>query len=149
MKKNILTIDDFSPRESTFVLTSAPDAPITLTPFSLRVRSWAMATFGADKLKDIFEKQKIEEIAKIAFFMLKDKTRFKSFDDFQEAILTPRDHLALITAVLGSVGISEPKLEEIRKAIEPKKDAGEKKPDPKQERPKSKKNSIGAKSSTK
>jgi hypothetical protein len=136
-----LRLQDLSPKETTFFLSTQPDKTFTLCRWSLRVRAWAMDKYTPEGLKDIFEKQKIVEIADMAFFMLKEEGAFISQDDFLDAICTIQDQINLITALLGAVGIGEPEIEKINAAFEKAKT-----PNPNQPSPKSKK--TGAKSLT-
>lgn len=46
-----------------------------------------------------------------------DKTRFKSFDEFLECVQTTQDILNLSMALLGTIGLSEPIIEEMRKEL--------------------------------
>ncbi len=118
MKNFPLNLDDLVPREVTFTLSDDANKPITLGRWSLRVRAWATEKYTPEGLKEIFEKQKIEEIADMAFFMLKDKTQFSNKDAFMEAIVTIRDQITVIKALLGTVGIGEPEIEKLTKSAE-------------------------------
>ena len=118
MKNFPLNLDDLVPREVTFALSDAPNKQITLGRWSLRVRAWATEKSTPEGLKEIFEKQKIEEIADMAFFMLKDKTQFQNKDAFMEAIVTIRDQITVIKSLLATVGIGEPEIEKLTKAAE-------------------------------
>lgn len=114
-----LNIEDLVPKETTFTLGRGDTArSLILAPWSLRVRSWAQKKYGPAELKNIFEKQKIEEIAEIAFFMLKEPKPFETLDAFMDAVQSPRDQLNLIKGLLGAVGIGEPEMEKITKAVE-------------------------------
>jgi len=142
MEQIPLNLMDLVPKETTFILSTHPDKSFTLCRWSLRVRAWATAKYTPEGLKEIFEKQKIEEIADLAFFMLKDKEIFKTKDEFLDAISTIQDQINVIMALLGAVGIGEPEVKKIIKAV----DAGAKTVDDILK--KSPKRKIGAKSST-
>jgi hypothetical protein len=125
---------DLAPKETTFTVSGC-DKPLTLCKWSLRVRQWAKDKYGAEKLKAIFEMQDIDEIADIAWFMLKDdcKDIFKGDKaNFLDAISSMRDNLSLIKALLAAIGIGEPEIEQINQAL---KDSGGP-PDPNDQSPK-------------
>lgn len=136
-----LSLEDLKPQEALFELSTKPGQKLTLCRWSLRVRSWALKTYGGPEgLKQIFELQKIEEIAQMAFFMLKEKEQFPAgFDDFADSICGPIDEVAVIKALLSSIGIGEPELQKINDSM---KGAP---PPPNAQSPKKK---IGAKSLT-
>ena len=134
---------DLVPKETIFELSTLPGKKYTLCRWSLRVRTWATAKFTSQGLKEIFEQQKIEEIADMAFFMLKEKEEFKTKDDFLDAISSMQDQYNIILALLGAVGIGEPEMKKINAAA--KKEEMEVTPNPLVVRPKKK---TGAKSST-
>lgn len=120
MKNLPLKLEDLVPKETTFVLESDEykDQKFTLCRWSLRVRVWATDKYTSAGLKIIFEQQKIEEIADMAWFMLKDKAPFKDQKDlFLDAIVTIRDQIAVIKALLGAVGIGEPEIEKITASV--------------------------------
>jgi len=143
MKAMPLNLADLVPKETTFTLSTQPDKTFTLCRWSLRVRAWAIEKHGSEGLKDIFENQKIDEIADMAFFMLKDKTEFKTKDEFLDSVSSVQDQVNVIKALLGAVGIGEPEMQKIQKEIDKNitKSAPE---NPLKKSPKK----IGAKSST-
>lgn len=140
MKIN-LTLEDLNPQDTLLKLSSHPE-PILLERWSLYVRSWAMKRFGAEGLQRILREQIIEDVSELTWFMIKDKSLFPTHGDFMRAVVTQFDQIAVLTALLGAVGIGEPKLQEIRAAM---KKASEKPDAPKRSAPV---NKIGAKSST-
>lgn len=118
MDKIPLNIADLVPKETTFVLSSFPEKAFTLCRWSLRIRAWATSKYTTEGLRNIFQYQKIEEIADMAFFMLKEKDHFgNSLDSFMENIVTLQDQIAIITALLGAVGIGEPEIEKINQSV--------------------------------
>ena len=137
MKTLPLTLDDLNPKEATFELSTVPQK-LTLCRWSLRVRAWAIGHYGGERLAEIFKSQNLIEMGAISYYMLKENELFPTLDSFLDAICTPRDHLNMITAMLGTLGIAEPKIEEIREVM----NAPKPKPQPKR------KKRIGAKSST-
>lgn len=118
MDKMPLNLADLVPKETTFSLSTQPNKIYTLCRWSLRVRAWAIEKYGHNGLKEIFEQQKIDEIADMAFFMLKEKDAFKTKDDFLDAISSVRDQVEIIKALLGAVGIGEPELKEIETVVQ-------------------------------
>lgn len=141
-----IRLEDLVPKETAFELSQMPGQKLTLCRWSLRVRAWATAKYTPQGVKDIFEQQKIEEIADMAFFMLKEKDVFGGLDSFLDNIITIQDQIAVIKALLGAVGIGEPEIQQISEAVG---DPGKaKKVDPTDPKPKAPKKKIGAKSLT-
>ncbi len=81
------------------------------------MRSWATAKYTPQGVKEIFEKQKIEEIADMAYFMLKEKELLTTKEEFLEQICTVRDQVNVIKALLAAVGIGEPEIKKIDDAL--------------------------------
>lgn len=142
MEKLPFDLMDLVPRETTFTLSTLPDKPLTLCRWSLRVRAWASAKYTPEGLQNIFKTMKIEEIAEMAFFMLKEKDQFKSKDDFLDLIASMKDQFAVINALLGAVGIGEPEMKAVKEQLAK---SAKESPDPLAKSPKKR---IGAKSST-
>lgn len=117
-----LNIIDLVPKETAFSLSTFPDRTFTLCRWSLRVRAWAMEKYSSEELKEIFSGIKINEIADIAYFMLKEKDFFKTKDDFLDAISSTQDSVNIITALTGSIGIGEPEIKQIQESIDAGKD---------------------------
>lgn len=152
MEKFPLNLHDLVPREMAFNLSTIENE-LHLCRWSLRVRAWATAKYTPEGLRDIFEKQQIEEIADMVWFMLKDDDK-KLFGNeknvFLDNVVTMQDQINIIKALLGSVGIGEPEIKQISKSMEA---AGVKvetaeKADPADPKSKAPKKKIGAKSST-
>lgn len=147
MKNLPLTLSDLKPAEAVFKLSTLPNTELTLCRWSLRVRGWAVDKFGAENLQSIFEKQKIQEIAEIAWYMLKEKSLFSDdkelqpFDKFLDSISTIQDQISLVKALLYTIGIGEPEIEKISKSLEGN-------PNPNPPSPNPAKRKIGAKSLT-
>lgn len=108
-----LKLEDLQPREATFSLSEHPDKPFVLKKLSLATQVWLRDRFGADKIKGIFENQSLPEISEIAFHLLKDKTVTPTLESLQEAVVTQADRIALIKALLQTVGISQPVLDKL------------------------------------
>ena len=122
MGKPTFDLSTLVPKESSFSLGLFPSKKFTLCHWSLRVRAWAVEKFTSEGLKEIFEKVKIGEIAELAWYMLKDEDK-KVFenqcDKFLDAVVSVPDQIAIVNALLGAVGIGEPEIKEIKKALEP------------------------------
>lgn len=108
-----LTLNDLKPEEATFTLDAFPDTQFTLKRFSLAAQIWCRDKFGAEKMKRIFETQSLPEISEIVFYLLKDSAL--SYEEFLEGICSYQDKVRLITALLATVGISQPVMERIKK----------------------------------
>jgi hypothetical protein len=122
-----LKLEDLEPKETTFTLSGTKDKKLTLCPFSLRIRAWCLNKYTPEGLQEIFEKQKILEIAEIAYYMLKEKEEFNSLESFMDAILSIKDQINVITALLGAIGIGEPEIEKINNSLPQSKEEVKKK----------------------
>lgn len=137
MSKFPLDLASLAPQEATFTLSGLPDRTLTLCKWTLRVRAWAFDKYGPEKLREIFEKHLIIQISEITFFMLKEKDAFKTFEEFQDAVVSTADQLNLTKALLKSVGIGEPEIDKINADLEKKAGKAKKdKPDPNPASPK-------------
>lgn len=114
-----LDLNDLVPAEAHFQLSANPTKRHTLKKFSLRATIWAQEKFGPDGLKDVFEHRNLPQISELAYYLLKDKTDFPTIDDFQEAINTQADRVALIIAILATIGMSQPLIDKLAKNEEP------------------------------
>lgn len=112
-----LNLQDLTPKETTFVLSDFPNEKFTLCRFTLRVRAWVLERYTSKELQGIFEDQKINDIALISYFMLKEKEKFPTLDSFLDAIVTIQDQISVMKALLGSIGIGEPEIQQINKSI--------------------------------
>ena len=112
-----LKIEDLVPQKAFIKLSTGKE--IELAPWSLRVRFWALDKYGAEKLQDILQTQSLKEITEIVFFMLTQESKklFSSFDDFCDHVVTTQDILSLTMALLQTIGISEPMVDELRKEM--------------------------------
>ncbi len=79
----------------------------------------------------------------MVYFMLKDKTPYPTLDSFLDAVVTVQDQVAIIKALLQTIGLGEPEIDQISKAM--KIDGAP--PSPNRKTPALKKR-TGAKSST-
>lgn len=102
-----LNLEDLQPVEASLVLSEKPGKTYTLKKFSLSARIWIRKEFPEDKIKEIFENRSIPEIAKIAHYLLKDKSDFQTFEDFTDAVVTTKDQVALVRALLSVIGIDD------------------------------------------
>ena len=145
MTSKPLQITDLVPKETTFTLSDFEGETYTLCRWSLRVRTWATNKYTSEGLHEIFSKQKINEIAEMAYFMLKEKNKFPSLEIFLEHVNTVQDQVNVMLALLGAIGIGEPEIEQLSANL-PKPPVKEEPNDPNAKSPKSKK--TGAKSLT-
>jgi len=111
-----LDLTDLKPTEATFVLSKFPEKPMTLKPFSLNAQIWVTERFGVPAIEGIFKDQRIGDISEIVFFLLKDKSPTPTLESFRESILTKQDKLAMMNALLETIGISQPVMAELTKA---------------------------------
>ena len=112
-----LTLDDLCPLEADFELSTHPGTKFTLKRFSLRAQLWMQNEFGAENIEGIFKNQRLPELSKVAFFLLKDKTVIKTLEDLQESVVTNKDRIALMAALLRTIGVSQPVMEAIAKEV--------------------------------
>ena len=109
---------DLVPRETKFKLSIHPDKEFTLSRWSLLVRTWATKKYTSTGLQQAFNTVDILIIADLAWFMSKDKEFFgNSQDKFLDSITSMRDHVSIIEALLGAIGIGEPEIEKVRAAL--------------------------------
>lgn len=143
-----LKLQDLAPKESKFKLGDFPDKEFTLCRWSLRVKAWVLERYTSEEINQIFSTQKINDIALIAHYMLKEKDQFlddkgaPTLEAFLDCIVTVQDQVNVIKALLATVGIGEPEIEKINAAILKEQDA------PKDPNVKSPKSKTGAKSLT-
>ena len=120
MTKNApLKLQDLVPKETTFKLSDYPDQVFTLGRWTLRVRIWVLERYTPEQVQSIFKETKIEDIGKIAYHILKDKGQFPTEESFFDAVVSIQDQINLITALLGAIGIGEPEMDQIQKALNP------------------------------
>lgn len=117
MKK--LALEDLVPREVSFTLEEVNGKPASfiLSKFSLAARIWVKRELGPDFSK-MFEDRDIERIAKLTYYLLKDKEQFPTEESFFQVIGSIRDQAAIIEALLVTIGIDKPTLEKLRKIAE-------------------------------
>ncbi len=113
-----LSILDLTPQSVEFNLSTVKET-LVLKPWSLRVKAWAVEKYGAGNLKSIIEKMQTVQIGEITFFMLTDESKaiFKTVDNYFDSIQSTRDELAVHKALLKSMGIGEPEIEELANLV--------------------------------
>ncbi|MFN8741536.1 MAG: hypothetical protein ACK5YR_16545 [Pirellula sp.] len=113
-----LNFEDLVPQRATFKLSTI-ESKIVLKPWSLKIRFWALKKYGQARLQEIMQNQSLEELCEIAFYMMDEESKvlFKDFDHFTESIQKTEDILAVSMALLNTIGISEPAIEEMRKEL--------------------------------
>lgn len=118
-----LSIKDLKPKEATFKLDSYPGVTFTLKKFSLNAQLWMSEQFGDENVQGIFEQQKLKEISHLAFFLLKDKSVLPTLEAFREAVTSHEDRAGMLMALLETIGISQPIIDELAKELEGNADA--------------------------
>ena len=108
-----LELNDLKPKEFSLELSEKPGKNYVLKKFSLASQVWLFERFGKDGAEGIFKNQNIPAISEIAYYLMKDKADFQSLESFREAIVTQQDKINLITALLATVGISQPVLDKL------------------------------------
>lgn len=148
MEESALNLADLVPKETAFTLSTMPGQTFILCRWTLRVRAWAIAKYTSQGIDEIFKNMKIDEIADMAYFMLKDKGPFNNDKDtFLDAVSSIQDQLNIIKALLGAVGIGEPEMKKFTDSLDKKK-VNPPAPEPATKSPSKSKPKIGAKSST-
>ena len=107
-----LTLNDLCPKETTLELNGKK---YELKRFTLRAQAWAFDKYGPDKLNDLLSKQHLPTVAEILHYLLKDKTDFPTAEDLMECVATQHERVSLFTALLETIGISQPILDKILK----------------------------------
>lgn len=103
-----LDLNDLKPAEAHFQLSDKGEKQYTLRKFSLASQVWMREKFGKENVQGIFKDQNIPAIAEIAHHQLKDSSDFPTFMDFCECIITQQDRIAVMMALLHTIGISQP-----------------------------------------
>ena len=104
-----LSLNDFDPMPAELVLSSFPKMVFHLKKFTLRDRLWVTKEWGAEAVKEAFEKSDPEFMAKVTWRLLDEKDVFEdNFENFLEAIVGLGDMYNVQTALLTTVGLSEP-----------------------------------------
>lgn len=130
-----LDLDSLVPTEVTFRVSGWKEE-ITLKKWSLKIKQQAIKTIGAKRLGEIFKSQEVVGMAEIVYkFLMKAETRDKfeaeveklkgdrdlevenGFDVFLLAISSPKDQTTVVKALVATVGIGEPELKVIEKAL--------------------------------
>lgn len=108
------TLEELVPQEASFKLSSTGETEHKLKKFTLRDEAWLETAFGkGTKLHDVLVDRSPLKIAQIAYHQLLDKKAFTNYDAFLEAISTGKDKDALVTAVLDTLGFSQPVLSKL------------------------------------
>lgn len=111
-----LTLADLKPSDAEFKLEMYPGKIFVLKRLSLDVNIWLEKNFTPEQIKDIFTHQKLGEMSRIAYYLLKDKHAvFPKLKNFREAIVTHDDRVELISAMIKTVGVAQPLIDELQK----------------------------------
>ncbi len=113
-----LKLEDLIPQYAEIKLSTMTET-LVIKPWSLKVRFHVLKKYGQERLQEILATQSLEEICEIIFFMMTDESKalFKDFESFTEKVLTTQDILAITMALLKSIGLSEPAVEELRSQL--------------------------------
>lgn len=111
-----LDLEDLQPQEATFELSEYPGKAFVLRKFSLAGHVWMKKRFSKEELQSIFQTRSLPEISEFIYFLLKDKSAFPTLESLQEAIVTQKDRVAIITALLATIGLSQPVIKKISDA---------------------------------
>lgn len=113
----MLKLEDLVPAEQSFELSEKPGKIYVLRKFSLREQIWIRERFKTpEKVNEVFRTSDLVAISEIAHHLLKDKTDFPTFIDFAACIVTHKDKVDVMKAMLGTIGISQPIFSELEQA---------------------------------
>lgn len=115
-----LDLNDLKPKECLLELSDFPGKKYTVKKFSLAMQIWMRDRFGPEGIGGIFKNQKLPEISEIVHHLLKDTSDFPTLESFQEAIVTQQDRVNVLTAVLETIGISQPVIKKLSDDAEKK-----------------------------
>lgn len=149
MQKPIIPIDleSLLPQPAEFELASHPGKIFHLRKWTLKIKAWALAHYGEEKIATVFQRQDVVGMADIIFrFMLVDEDKLffnNDLDTFMDSVVTTKDQYNIIKALVKTVGIGEPELKLIEESLKdpvnanaqvgPVKEGGD--ADPKPQRP--------------
>lgn len=108
-----LDLNDLRPQEAKLELSEHPGKTYVISKITLRVQIWLNERFGKEKISEIFTNASLPEIAEIIYYLVKDKTDFPTLPEFLDAVVTQQDRVNLMTAMMQSVGISQPLLKKL------------------------------------
>jgi len=125
-----LEFQDLKPVEATIVVDNNE---FTLRPFDLTAQAWALNFFATEEntngmailTQRLANNNDIEAILKVAWYLLKSKPHFGTYEKFVKKI-DKEDHkwtrvMEIQKAIVYTMGVSQPKLEEFEEEIELKK----------------------------
>lgn len=102
-----LDLKDLRPADAVLKLSTFPEREFHLKKFTLNDRIWCHQKWGVARVQQIFETQSIAEMGELTYRLLREKDQFPTMESFYEAFVTLDDQVALITALLACIGISE------------------------------------------
>lgn len=108
-----LDLNDLCPETAKFQTSARPGESFTLNKVTLRTQVWLQKRFGKENIQGIFENQSIPDIAEIAYFLLQEKDKIKTLDEFLDLIVTHQDRINLLQAMLTTIGLSQPVIDKI------------------------------------
>lgn len=128
----MINLEDLVPEKSAFKL-KIPNKEYTLRPFNLEDEVWLQKKYG-NEIESIFKELRIKEICEIAFHQLEDKSDFKKREvkfvndegdelveikggvDLLYSLVSGFDEkIAIINALMATIGVSRPIVEKLTK----------------------------------
>ena len=117
-KQLTVNLDDLIPTDVDFELDRRPGEKFTLGAYTLRVQIWASKEFGKEQLQTAIHSKDAVILSQLAWHVLKQKDRFKSYDDFLDAFVTFKDRDTLMKTILATVGLSQPIIEKLAEQLD-------------------------------
>lgn len=111
-----LKFSDLKPVEAQFELSEFPGKKFTLEKFSLDVQIWAQERFG-DELGKILEGRRLKELTELIYYVLKEKDVITSLQMLRKSIVTHYDKIAVIAAIIATVGVAQPVIDKMKSEL--------------------------------
>ncbi len=98
-----MTLDDLIPQETEITINGKK---YLLAKYSMKAKRHFLSKYPnfIDKLK---EENNELIFSEIAYFLLKDKTDFPSFDSWEENVCSIKEQMDMVTAVMQCMGINK------------------------------------------
>lgn len=114
---------------ATSMTISGNEPPIYLEPFTLHAQLWLAKKYKTEaEIKQLFIERDVEKLCELGHFLAKDKERFPTFESFLKKHGNALDSIMLVNALLKTIGLSQPEIEQITGDVQvPKKKAPPKK----------------------
>lgn len=108
MEKVIFDFKDLVPEDASLQLSTLPGKTLTLAAYTLAKQLWAVKNIGEPALVAMVTQNALEPAARLGWYLLKEKELFKGEEDFFEHVSSYKDRNALYSAVLHTIGMSQP-----------------------------------------